>query len=163
MNQEYQKIIKLFGKDFHVTKINVIWGTSGNVSLFSKKLFKHVKNIEYPFGTLSICDDSVTFINVHLEEESVEKRGGQMKEVISKNPNVIGGDFNHQYRRGTSFYKVPGFKITNKTQWTYYIGRHIIIDNILLKGLKGHLVPLDYPSAMNIVGSDHLPVCVLTL
>ena len=98
MNQEYQKVLKLFGAAFHISQINVIWGTSGNVSLFSKKLFKNVKNIEYPFGTVSSCDD-FTFINVHLEEESVEKRCVQMKEVISKNPNIIGGDFNHQYKK----------------------------------------------------------------
>ena len=73
---------------------------------------------------------------------------------------VIGGDFNHQYRKYGSFYKLKNFKVMNKTKQTYYIDRSVNIDNILLKGIKGVFIPLDYPDKMDILGSDHLPILV---
>lgn len=164
MMLEYEKLVKLLGLTFHISEINPIWGAeSGNISLFRKSMFTNdIRHVMYSFGTISYCN-ICSFINVHLDDESIHKRRNQMNEIKLLTPMrkcVIGGDFNHQYRKDGLFYKLKNFRIMNKTKQTYYIDRNVNIDNILLKGLTGVFIPLDYPDKMEVLGSDHLPILV---
>jgi endonuclease/exonuclease/phosphatase family metal-dependent hydrolase len=169
MKLEHNKLIKLLGSTFHISKIIKVWGDeseSGNVSLFRKSMFKKVFHVPLTFGLYSFCD-GYNFFNVHLDDVSIKKRYKQMGELntltLNKSKCIIGGDFNHQYSTKSPFYKLKDFKVTNKNQKTYYINRKVIIDNILLKGVKGLFLPHNYTFDMSVIGSDHLPllVCVV--
>jgi len=165
MKVEHNKLVKLLGSSFYISDIVSIWGSeSGNVSIFRKSMFKKIIHIPLKFGLYSVCDD-YNFFNVHLDDISIKKRYSQMYEINTLTLNtikcVIGGDFNHQYSIRSPFYKLKNFKVLNKKQKTYYIGRKINIDNILIKGLHAKFIPLHYPFDMNVIGSDHLPLLVL--
>jgi endonuclease/exonuclease/phosphatase family metal-dependent hydrolase len=162
MKLEYNKLVDLLGSNFYISKIIKIWGgESGSVSLFKKSMFTNIVHFPLKFGLYSICD-GYNFFNIHLDDISIKKRYDQMYELnmltINKSKCIIGGDFNHKYSAKSPFYKLKNFKVTNKTQQTYYINRKINIDNILIKGLRYKFISHVYPFDMNVIGSDHLPL-----
>jgi hypothetical protein len=177
---EYNNIISAFDKKYNISMLqqinwDIIKNNSGNVSLFKKVIF-HKNNLEYhilDFGIYTKCKYKkkvCAFFNIHLDDCSINLRYKQIKSltpIIQLIPNcIIGGDFNHQYKKNTKFYKIPDFTIHNKCP-SYYIEKKMTIDNILSKGFKilpksiCPIYPINIERGFIKYGSDHLPITAI--
>lgn len=133
---------------------------------YLKKLFTNIIHNSLNFGIYSICEmnnkDICHVINLHLNDKIIDIRYMQMKKVYnilsSKSKCIIAGDFNHQYRKNSKLYKIPGFKVLNKNTITYFIKNNMNIDNILIKGFNGKFINLNLIHTIKFIGSDHIPV-----
>jgi endonuclease/exonuclease/phosphatase family metal-dependent hydrolase len=191
MLSEYNALEQQFGRHYHLIKSKpIVWQGvrchSYNVILLRKSLFLLRGNrVEFfDFGIMVECaykKNSTSYLisNVHLDDLSQAVRLKQLEELSDKlleGDNVIlGGDFNENYGNKASIYtkvKSFGLKIMNDEP-TYYIGRKMCIDNIMLKGSsKKEKVKVkvkvinefenDVLQHFIHYGSDHLPVVVET-
>jgi endonuclease/exonuclease/phosphatase family metal-dependent hydrolase len=164
MLSEYNALERQFAKTHYLIKSkNIIWqgvrSHSMNVTLIRKTMFS-VKGAMvqfYEFGLAVNCfikDDknrlyAITIINVHLDDLSKAKRLQQLKEINLEEKEkinvILGGDFNENYLPSSNsssssnssnmynYIKSNGLKVMNK-DFTYYVGRKMCIDNIMLKG-----------------------------
>ena len=179
MPREYNKLVSLLKDEYFISELKTItWqynkgSESGNVTFLRRSMFpyKSILHIPLEYGIYTQCvsnNQNYDIFNIHLDDQSCAKRHKQWGEIHSITRkrncvNIIGGDFNHQYKSNSKIYKVPGFTAHN-TCPSYYIERKMNIDNILTRGLKkmvGGACPL-YPTniedGFKDYGSDHLPV-----
>ena len=179
MPREYDKLVSMLKDEYFISELKTItWqynknSESGNVTFLRRSMFpyKHILNIplEYGIYTQCVCNKfNYDIFNIHLDDQSSTERYKQWDEIHSTTRkrnciNIIGGDFNHQYKSNSRMYKVPGFTTHNVCP-SYYIERKMNIDNILTRGLKkitGGTCPL-YPTniedGFKDYGSDHLPI-----
>ena len=179
MPREYDKLVSMLKDEYFISELKTItWqynknSESGNVTFLRRSMFqyKHILNIplEYGIYTQCVCNKlNFDIFNIHLDDQSSRERYKQCDEIHSiarkRNCiNIIGGDFNHQYKSNSRMYKVPGFTTHNVCP-SYYIERKMNIDNILTRGFKkitGGTCPL-YPTniedGFKDYGSDHLPI-----
>ena len=190
MLSEYNTLEQQFGRHYHLIKSKpIVWqgvrSHSYNVILLRKNLFLLRGNRVdfFDFGVMITCGlkyDPTSYApilisNVHLDDLSQAVRLKQLEELSDKlleGDNVIlGGDFNENYGNKASIYtkvKSFGLKIMNDEP-TYYIGRKMCIDNIMLKGSsKKEKVKVINEFENDVLqhfihyGSDHLPVVVET-
>ena len=167
----------------------IIWQNkrsySGNVILIRKSMFAINKNSDHitdlDFGVVIKCylkgnaKQSITIINVHLDDINVNKRIKQIKEIepiLHDNDNIIlAGDFNENYIKTSKVYnmiKSSNLNIYNNDP-TYFIDKKECIDNIMLKGFSSfkNIKKSAIDTCKNNIldqfinyGSDHLPVVV---
>jgi mRNA deadenylase 3'-5' endonuclease subunit Ccr4 len=179
MPREYDKLVSMLKDEYFISELKTItWqynknSKSGNVTFLRRSIFSYnyIINIplEYGIYTQCVCNKlNFDIFNIHLDDQSSRERYKQCDEIHSiarkRNCiNIIGGDFNHQYKSNSRMYKVPGFTTHNVCP-SYYIERKMNIDNILTRGLKkitGGTCPL-YPTniedGFKDYGSDHLPI-----
>jgi len=191
MLSEYNALVGQFARMYHIIKSkNIIWqgevSHTYNVILLRKNMFsiKGSSLHHFDFGLVVNCllkYGPTSYIpivvgNVHLDDLSKGKRLKQLEEIepyLLESMNVIlGGDFNETYSiSSNSIYnnvKSQGLKIMNQSP-TYFIGRKMCIDNIMLKGHAPRprvRVINDYDNDIlqHFInyGSDHLPVVVIT-
>ena len=177
MLAEYNVIKARYGARYHVCRGRaIVWqrtpSKSFNVIVLRRDMFDTPRLKNYEFGLfVHACSRSREFaiFNIHLDDVSSTKRADQMKTILeqcAREPNVIlCGDFNANYTPASKLYKsaeIAGFQITNKAP-TYFIGRPICIDNIMVKGTlrpAAHVPAIvgDAAAVFARYGSDHLPV-----
>jgi len=180
MPSEYKKISKKLNDRYSVNKLRGIdWygttGESGNVTLLRRDIISEngVTHEILEFGLHTKCrykNKEVHVLNVHLDDQSIKKRYKQREEILSRLGDakaiIIGGDFNHEYKKNTSFYNLPEYTLHNTECATYYISRKMNVDNILTKGfeltrnLQCPKYPEDEVSGLLKYGSDHLPIMI---
>jgi endonuclease/exonuclease/phosphatase family metal-dependent hydrolase len=163
-------ITPLLQIDWHKTKNN-----SGNVTLFKRTDFaeKQMQHFPLEFGLYTNCvykNHPCKIYNIHLSDISANERKKQMNTImhslLESKYCIIGGDFNHQYRKNTQFYNIPEYTIHNTKCATYYIESKMNIDNLLSKGFVTNELntcanyPLNIEKGFIDYGSDHLPVLV---
>jgi endonuclease/exonuclease/phosphatase family metal-dependent hydrolase len=173
MPEEYRKILKIFS-DYHISPLNSLtWygikGESGNVSLFKKSMFKRVKHNLLDFGIYSKCiykNKLIHIINLHLDDESKRKRYEQINSlhpiILKEKICIIGGDFNHSYKKNSRLYKIDKFMVHNFCI-SYMDNKRMNVDNILTKGFIDNIDNCEnyHGSLKNEIkyyGSDHLPI-----
>ena len=195
MLSEYNAIEKQFARTHHLIKSkNIIWqgirSHTYNVVLLRKNMFsiKGAREENFDFGLVVSCFLKygptsyipITICNVHLDDLSKVKRLKQLEEIepylLEVNNVILGGDFNENYSTSSNSnniynnVKSYGLTIMNR-DLTYFIGRKMCIDNIMLKGHASKERPRvrvinDYDNDIlqHFInyGSDHLPVIVIT-
>jgi endonuclease/exonuclease/phosphatase family metal-dependent hydrolase len=190
MLSEYNALDTFFSRHYHLIKSKpIVWqgvrSHSMNVILLRKNMFslRGAGITFFDFGVMVECGLKyglnhyvpILISNVHLDDLSKAVRLKQLEELsyyFKAADNVIlGGDFNENYSKTSPLYnrvKSSGLKIMNEVP-TYYIGRKMCIDNIMLKGSSNKVkvkVINDYDNDVlqHFInyGSDHLPVIVIT-
>jgi endonuclease/exonuclease/phosphatase (EEP) superfamily protein YafD len=181
MPREYDKLVSILKDEYFISELKTItWqysknSESGNVTFLRRSMFhyKHIINIPLEYGIYTQCVSNklnYDIFNIHLDDQSSRERYKQWDEIHSITRkrnciNIIGGDFNHQYKSNSRMYKVPGFTTHNVCP-SYYIERKMNIDNILTKGFqkaplsKCNWYPTRIEDGFKEYGSDHLPVLV---
>ena len=181
MPKEYNKLVSKFKDRYFISEIKQIeWqynknSASGNVTCLRRSMFpyEYILHVPLEYGIYTQCiynGCKCDIFNIHLDDLSCSKRYKQWDEIhsiIRKQNciNIIGGDFNHQYKENSRIYQVPGFTAHNLCP-SYYIGRKLNIDNILTRGLKKltngkcQLYPTNVEDGFRTYGSDHLPIIV---
>jgi len=191
MLSEYNALDTFFARHYHLIKSkSIVWqgvrSHSMNVILLKKNMFTLRRGAGITFFNFGVMVECwlkyglnhyvpILISNVHLDDLSKAVRLKQLEELESQLTSVdnviIGGDFNENYSKTSPLYnrvKSFGLKIMNEEP-TYYIGRKMCIDNIMLKGSSNKVkvkVINDYDN--NVLehfinyGSDHLPVIVIT-
>ena len=185
MLSEYNALDTFFSRYYHLIKSKpIVWQGvrchSMNVILLRKNMFslRGAGITFFNFGVIVECGlnkNTITIANVHLDDLSKAVRLKQLEEIKSQLTSVdsviLGGDFNENYSKTSPLYNRVesfGLKIINDFT-TYYIGRKMCIDNIMLKGSSNKVkvkVINEYDN--NVLqhfinyGSDHLPVIVIT-
>ena len=179
MPREYNKLVSLIKNDYFISELKTItWqynkgSESGNVTFLRRNLFSWLSIIHIPldYGIYTQCvsnNHNYDIFNIHLDDQSSKERYTQWDEIhsITRNRNcinIIGGDFNHEYKSNSRMYNVPGFTTHNVCP-SYYIERKMNIDNILTRGLKKMnkencpLYPTNIEDGFKEYGSDHLPI-----
>ena len=180
MPEQYNKLHLMLHKAYIITPLTQIhWddtkNNSGNVTLLKRTDFsdKHILHEPLDYGIQTNCiykKRPCKIYNIHLSDISVHERNKQMNVImpslLETNYCIIAGDFNHQYKKNTTFYNIPNYTIHNTKCPTYYIERKMNIDNILSKGfIPGSsntcaYYPLNMENGFITYGSDHLPVVV---
>jgi endonuclease/exonuclease/phosphatase family metal-dependent hydrolase len=187
MLSEFNALEQQFGRHYNLVKSKpIVWqgikSHSYNVILLRKNLFLLRGNRVdfFDFGVMITCGLKyatsyvpILICNVHLDDLSKAVRLKQLEELNLQEGNnvILGGDFNENYSKTSPLYnraKSFGLKVMNDEP-TYYIGRKICIDNIMLKGSSKNVKVKVVNEFNNDVlqhfihyGSDHLPVVVVT-
>lgn len=200
MQAEYNLLDENFKSAYFLIRgKHIIWQNkrsySGNVILIRKSMFAINKNsdiTDLAFGVVIKCYlkgrdatvrdatvqhamQTITIINVHLDDINVNKRLKQIKEIepiLHDNYNIIlAGDFNENYIKSSKVYnmiKSSNLNIYNNDP-TYFIDKKECIDNIMLKGFSSfkNIKQIAINTCKNNIleqfinyGSDHLPVVV---
>lgn len=179
MKKEYSLLKKLFAEVYIVSKLKKMnWynkeSESGNVTILRRSLFPAAEVMHEPheYGLHTQCmykGNMCDIFNIHLDDASIQTRYKQWNDLNSKcRPNcrvIVGGDFNHQYKKNSRLYNAPGFTAHNLCP-TYYIERKMNIDNIMTKGFKkvqGNTCswyPEKIEDGFHVYGSDHIPVFI---
>ena len=176
MPYEYNIIRKKFSHNYYISRIHrVVWGEppskSGNVTLLRLCKYSNISTT----GIMECCtftkcrniptNKIIKIYNIHFDYDSPNKRKFQIKQLVEFEchktyPCIIGGDFNKQINARN----IPGFTVHNFCK-TYYIGKHVNIDNILTRnfGFYRHdknCISLEQSdeTIFKMIGSDHLPV-----
>jgi len=179
MPEERLQIMKMLRNTYIISPIQQIkWqykkdNKSGNMTMLKRTPFSNhdVHHFSKEYGIYTQCIHNNTkyeIINLHLDDISRTKRHEQMEDAYNtlrhgNYVHIIGGDFNHVYRKDSKLYHQDGFDVHN-TCVTYYNERNMNIDNILTKGARKYTESKCYakPSSINEgilqYGSDHLPV-----
>ena len=181
MPYEYKKLKILFNDNYIITPLcRINWdknkNNSGNVTLFKRSEFsdEYMNHARMEFGIHTTCvykNKPCNIYNIHLSDNSAQYRYTQLNSIMNllleSKTCIVGGDFNHHYIKGTKFYDIPNYIIHNTTCPTYYIGRKLIIDNILTKGFRLSksiscpicpICPTSIENGLLKYGSDHLPL-----
>ena len=188
MLSEFNALEQQFGRHYNLVKGKpIVWqgirSHSYNVILLRKTMFaiKGANVSFFTFGVMVECGlkyDTTSYApilicNVHLDDLSKVVRLKQLEELNLQEGNnvILGGDFNENYSKTSPLYnraKSFGLKVMNDKP-TYYIGRKMCIDNIMLKGSSNKVKVKVINEFENDVlqhfihyGSDHLPVVVNT-
>ena len=179
MPEERLQFMKLLGHTYIISPIQrIAWqyqnnSKSGNMTMLKRNPFSNhdVHHFSKEYGIYTQCIHNNTkcdIINLHLDDISRTTRHKQMEDAYKilrrgKYVHIIGGDFNHIYRKDSKLYHQYGFDVHN-TCVTYCDKRNINIDNILTRGArkysesKCYAMPASISECISNYGSDHLPV-----
>lgn len=185
MSLEYNYIKKYFKNYIFSDLYKCDWkdykkSESGNIILFKKTSFSQkFVNQELIYNNrvfglyinLNIkgSKESLKVFNVHLDDSFFQTRNAQIKTIRNLLNDtkycILGGDFNQVYNKNSKIYNIKNFIVQNTVDITYYIGKHVNIDNILTKGFVKSDVDsnCDYKTfsqqkLFDLFGSDHLPI-----
>jgi len=179
MKKEYSKLKLLFEKDYIISNLKKMkWynkvSESGNVTMLRRTLFNDsdIYHYSHEYGLQTQCkykNKICELFNIHLDDMSIKTRYKQwnnLHDICRPDSHVIiGGDFNHQYKKNSKIYNTPGFTTHNLCP-TYYIDRKMNIDNIMTRGCnkihdnKCVWYPESIEDGFHEYGSDHLPVVI---
>jgi endonuclease/exonuclease/phosphatase family metal-dependent hydrolase len=137
---------------------------SGNITLVKKSLFTHWSEANFECG-IYVKIDNIHLLNVHLDDVSCHKRKkqlDQLRPILEQKHVILAGDFNQSYKKDSTLYRLPDFKVHNQCI-TYFVEKNMVIDNILTKGFRispdtCNPVPDTVEKGLDLYGSDHIPV-----
>lgn len=186
MKSEYKYFVEIFRNKYFVTPITTInWtgypkGESGNVTMIRSDKIHDIKFYNIDSMNFVKCrkeSDKILLINIHLDDQSKDKRILQIKKILkitkSHKNVIIGGDFNEPYNKTKKLYKALSNNDFNPSvfETTYFIEKQMIIDNIFYKGFKlknsevnnqcGIRSSKGINCQLEKYGSDHFPVTAI--